>query len=63
MRSPAGSMTHRLIVTWFDCRTTCRMTERPTPMITEYCNGMTMVSANVVASTVTAITTLAITRD
>ena len=39
------------MVTWFDCRTTCKITDRPTATSTAYCNGMTMVSAKLVSST------------
>lgn len=51
IRSPSGLSRQRLMVTWFDWRTTCRISDRPTPTSTAYRNGMIMVSAKVVSST------------
>ena len=51
MRFPSGSSRQRLMVIWFDCRTTCKITDRPTPASTAYCSGMIIVSAKLAAST------------
>ena len=51
MSCPPGSSSQRLTVTWFDWRTTCKITDKPTPASAAYCNGMSMVSAKVVTST------------
>ena len=50
-RAPRRRRPGARIVTRFDCRTTCRTTDSPTPTRTAYCSGISIVSANVTTST------------
>ena len=52
MMLPSGSSVRCLIVIRLDCRTTYRMSDKPTPTRTANWSGMSIVSANVVTSTI-----------